>query len=173
VPPAHWRGIGLFSRHGDAEINAFAVEGHGRRTIRGSGDHGAQFVRKGALSATRQMLNALKDGWGLALTADVPKVARVAGKGIIALARISGRPIVPIAISSTRRIVANSWDRAHILIPFGHLYVVFGDPIRVDRNADDTAIESARASVENQLNQISAMAEAMVESATRNAVHAG
>jgi hypothetical protein len=163
----------LFSRHRDAEINAFAVERHGRRTIRGSGDHGGEFLRKGAIGATRQMLNALKAGWGLALTADVPKVGRVAGKGIVALARLSGRPIVPIAITSTRRVVANSWDRAHILFPFGHVYAVFGDLIRVERDADAATVESARALVERQLNEISARAEALAAPAARKAADAG
>jgi lysophospholipid acyltransferase (LPLAT)-like uncharacterized protein len=173
VPPAHWRGVGLFSRHGDAEINATAVRMHGRPTIRGSGDRSGQFVRKGAIRATRQMLTALKDGWGLALTADVPKVARVASKGLIGLARLSGRPIVPIAIASTRRVVANSWDRAHILLPFGHVYAVFGELIRVEQSADDATVESARALVERQLNEISARAEALAAPSAGKAADAG
>jgi lysophospholipid acyltransferase (LPLAT)-like uncharacterized protein len=169
----HWRGVGLFSRHGDAEINAFAVEAHGYRTIRGSGDHGTEFLRKGALSATLQMIDALKDGCTLALTADVPKVARVASRGIITLARHSGRPILPVAVSSTRRIVANSWDRANLLLPFGHVFIVFGDLIRVGRRADVATIEHARALVERQLNDISSKVEALVVPAAQKAADAG
>jgi hypothetical protein len=173
VVKPHWRGVGLFSRHGDAEINAFAVEAHGYRTIRGSGDHGREFLRKGALSATLQMIDALNDGCTLALTADVPKVARVASKGIVTLARHSGRPILPVSVLSTRRIVANSWDRANFLLPFGHVFLVFGDYIRVDRHADRATIESARALLERQLNDLSARTEALVGPQPQQAANAG
>ena len=169
----HWRGIGLFSRHLDAEINAYAVEAHGHGTIRGSGDHGTEFLRKGALTAMLQMIEALKQGSMLALTADVPKVARVAGRGIVALARYSGRAILPVAVSSTRRIVANSWDRTNLLLPFGHVYIVFGDLIRVDGQADRAAIEACRARVERQLNDVTAKAEALVTPAPQKAADAG
>ena len=49
------------------------------------------------------MLGALEEGYNVALTADVPKVARVAGLGIVKLASASGRPIYPIAIATRRR----------------------------------------------------------------------
>ena len=41
------RGKVLISRHRDAEINAIAAERLGIKTIRGSGDNGAEFIRKG------------------------------------------------------------------------------------------------------------------------------
>ena len=81
----------LISRHRDGEMNAVAAEWLGVETIRGSGDHGNGFHRKGGVSAYRQMLDALGDGYNVALTADVPKVSRVAGPGIVRLARDSGR----------------------------------------------------------------------------------
>ena len=40
----------------------------------------------------------LESGSSVALTADVPKRARVAGMGIVTLAKLSGRPIVPTAV---------------------------------------------------------------------------
>ena len=46
------------------------------------------------------MLDALEDGYNVALTADVPKVSRVAGLGIVKLAQHSGRPIYPVAIAT-------------------------------------------------------------------------
>jgi lysophospholipid acyltransferase (LPLAT)-like uncharacterized protein len=109
----------------------------------------------------------------IALTADVPKVARVASEGIVTLARHSGRPILPVAVTSTRRIVANSWDRANFLLPFGHVYIVFGDFIRVARRADAATIEAARALLERQLNDASADVEALVGLAPPKAADAG
>jgi lysophospholipid acyltransferase (LPLAT)-like uncharacterized protein len=73
----------------------------------------------------------------MVLTADIPKRARVAGPGIIALARASGRPIHPIAVVTSRRIDFKSWDRASIGLPFGRGAIVVGEAIRVDRHADE------------------------------------
>jgi len=83
----------LISRHRDGEINAIAAEHLGIGAIRGSGDHGAEFARKGGVGAFRQMLAALAEGCSVTLTADVPKVSRVTGPGIVRLAALSGRPI--------------------------------------------------------------------------------
>ena len=47
------------------------------------------------------MLTALKDNWSMALTADIPKVSRVAGVGIVKLAQVSGRPIYPVAVATS------------------------------------------------------------------------
>ena len=88
----------LISRHRDGEFNAIAAERLGIGTIRGSGDHGGAFHRKGGVGAFREMLQALEDKWNVATTADVPKRARVVGLGIIMLARESGRPIMPFAM---------------------------------------------------------------------------
>ena len=94
----------LISRHRDGEINAIVAERLGVGTIRGSGAHDGDFTRKGGVSAFKEMLDALEEGYSLALTADVPKVARVAGRGIVKLARMSGRPILPVAVATSRRI---------------------------------------------------------------------
>ncbi len=101
----------LISHHRDAEINAIAAERLGIETIRGSGDIGGEFMRKGGLGAFRQMLDTLEAGDSVALTADVPKIARRAGRGIVMLARQSGRPIFPIALATSRRYVLRNWDK--------------------------------------------------------------
>ena len=75
----------LISRHRDGEINALAAERLGIGTIRGSGAHNGEFHRKGGVAAFTEMLEALEEGYNVALTADVPKVARVAGLGIVKL----------------------------------------------------------------------------------------
>ena len=51
----------LISRHRDGEFNAIAAERLGIGTIRGSGDHGGAFHRKGGVGAFREMLQALED----------------------------------------------------------------------------------------------------------------
>jgi hypothetical protein len=141
----------LISRHRDGEINAIAAERLGVGAIRGSGAHGRDVTRKGGIEAFNQMLAALKEGDSLALTADVPKIARVAGRGIVLLARASGRPILPVAIANSRRIELNNWDRSTIGLPFGRAAAVAGDIIRVPDTED---IERYRKAVEEGLNAV-------------------
>jgi lysophospholipid acyltransferase (LPLAT)-like uncharacterized protein len=153
----------LISRHADAEINAVAVQHLGLGTIRGSGDVGREFHRKGGVRAFREMLTALEEGYTVALTADVPKVARVAGLGIVKLARASGRAIYPVAAASSNRIELANWDRSAVNLPFGRLTIVVGDPIRVAADADDATLESCRQQVEQILNRTTERAYAIVD----------
>jgi lysophospholipid acyltransferase (LPLAT)-like uncharacterized protein len=153
----------LISRHRDGEMNAVAAEWLGVETIRGSGNHGREFHHKGGVSAYFQMLQALSDGYNVALTADVPKVSRVAGPGIIRLARDSGRAIYPVAIASSRRKVLDNWDRTAINLPFSLIAGVVGDPIRVQADATDAELEAARVALEASLNAATERAYAVVD----------
>ena len=152
----------LISRHRDGEINAIAVERLGVPAIRGSGDHERRFDRKGGVGAFKGMLDALAEGYNMALTADIPKVSRVAGAGIVTLARFSGRPIYPVAAATSRRIELSNWDRTEVNLPFGRFAIVVGAPIRVLSDADETAQEIARQAVEAGLNAATARAHELV-----------
>jgi lysophospholipid acyltransferase (LPLAT)-like uncharacterized protein len=153
----------LISRHRDGEVNARAAERLGIGTIRGSGAHNGEFQHKGGAGAFTEMLNALKEGYNIALTADVPKVARVAGPGIVKLAQHSGRPIYAIAIASSRRIEFNNWDRTAFNLPFSRIAVVATEAIYVPSDADDAELESARRTLENNLNRATARAYDIVD----------
>ena len=153
----------LISRHRDGEINAIAAERLHVGTVRGSGDHGNEFHRKGGVSAFMKMLRVLRDERvNMAVTADVPKVARVAGLGIIKLARESGRPIVPVAIATSRFKRLANWDRSVVHLPFGRGVIAMGDLIRVPRDADDGAMEACRVLLEEKLNETTRRAYAHV-----------
>jgi lysophospholipid acyltransferase (LPLAT)-like uncharacterized protein len=153
----------LISRHRDGTINAIAAERLGIEIIRGSGTHSADFHKKGGVSAFKAMLEALGQGYNMVLTADVPKVSRVAGKGVVRLARASGRPIYPVAVATSRRIELGNWDRSAINLPFGRLAIVVGDPIRLSADADDAAIEAARHAVQTALDAATERAYALVD----------
>jgi lysophospholipid acyltransferase (LPLAT)-like uncharacterized protein len=154
----------LISRHRDGEVNAVAAERLGVGTVRGSGTHGGRHDRKGGATAFRAMLAALEDGYNMALTADVPKVGRVCGLGIIKLARASGRPIYPIAVATSHRLELSNWDRSALNLPFGRGAIVAGDPIRVPGDADGATLERCRSSVESGLNRATARAYEIVDS---------
>jgi lysophospholipid acyltransferase (LPLAT)-like uncharacterized protein len=144
----------LISRHRDGEINARAAERLNIGTIRGSGAHHGGFHHKGGAVAFTEMLEALKDGYNIAMTADIPKIARVAGLGVVKLAQLSGRPIYPLAMASSRRIELDNWDRTAVNLPFGRIGVVAGEAIFVPGDADREVLEALRRRVENELNRI-------------------
>lgn len=142
----------LISRHRDGEINAIAAEAMGIGTIRGSGDHHGRYLEKGGVGAFRAMLDELEAGTHIALTADVPKISRKAGLGIVKLAARSGRPIVPAAIATRRRITFDNWDRSKLNLPFSRGAMVAGTWVRVPPDADEATLERCRQAVEDSLN---------------------
>jgi len=152
----------LISRHRDGEYNALAAERLGIGTIRGSGDHGSSFQRKGGVGAFKEMVRALADNYNVALTADVPKRARVAGLGVIMLARETGRPIMPFAMATSRFIRLKNWDRTTINLPFGRGAVVGIEEINVPRDADAATMERLRLRLEAYLNEATRRAYAKV-----------
>ena len=153
----------LISHHRDGAVNAVAAEWLGIGVIRGSGTHGQDFDRKGGTSAFRELLTALEEGYNVALTADVPKVARVCGPGIVKLASMSGRPIYTLAIATNPRRTLNNWDRSVVHFPFCRGARVAGGPIRVPPDADAATLEAARQAVEASLNAVTARAYEIVD----------
>jgi len=152
----------LISRHEDAGAQASAARRLGITPIRGSGGPVDRQYYKGGAPALRALLRQLESGSSVALTADVPKRARVAGTGIVTLARLSGRPIVPTAVVMSRRVQFNTWDRATLGLPFGRAVVVVGDFIHVPPDADDAALEGARLAVQEGLDEAHRRGYAMV-----------
>lgn len=161
----------LISRHGDGAINAAILRRVGVEPIRGSGGRGPEKTRlHGGAAALREMARRLARGRTIVMTADVPKVARRAGPGIVALARMTGRPIYPIAVVTSRRLDFRSWDRASLGLPFGRGAMVLGDPVGVARDADEAALEAARLAVERGLDRVHARAYALVGSRDPGAI---
>lgn len=157
----------LISRHRDGEVNAIAAEKLGIGTIRGSGAHNGEFHRKGGVSAFTEMLDALKDGYNVAMTADVPKISRIAGMGVIKLAQHSQRPIYGVAIASSWRKELNNWDRTAINLPFSRIALVASEAITVDANADAAMLEAKRLEVQNELNRLTRRAYEIADKGSR------
>lgn len=159
----NYRAKVLISRHRDGQVNAIAAERLGVGTVRGSGDTEGRFDRKGGVGAFIGLLATLREGVNVALTADVPKVARRAGRGIILLARESERPIYPIAVATSRRYVLRNWDRSAFNLPFSRGVIAAGAPIRVPADADDALVERYRQRLEEEMNAVTARAYAIVD----------
>ena len=112
--------------------------------------------------------SALAQGYNVALTADVPKISRVAGLGIVMLARESGRPIFPVAIATSLRIELDNWDRSAINLPFGRGALVGGERIRVPADAGEATLESYRLEVEAALNAATARAYTLADQSEKD-----
>ena len=153
----------LISRHHDGDINALAAERLNVGTIRGSGDHGGRFDRKGGVGAFKSMLDALDHGYNVAVTADIPKVSRVCGNGVIKLAAFSGRPMYLVAMATSRRIELDNWDRSAINLPFGRIVIAWDGPMMVPKNADNATVEYYRSAVQERLNSLTTRAYALAD----------
>lgn len=141
----------MVARHGDAELVGAAMERFGVELIRGAGAGGRRKDR-GGVHALRQAVRALKDGYSIVMTADVPPgPARRAGAGIVTIARLSGRPIVPCAAASSRFRSLDTWSRMTINLPGSKIAYVAGDPIWVPADAGETELEFARQQLERSL----------------------
>ena len=146
----------LISAHRDGQLIAKTVSHFGISTIAGSSTRGGS-------DALRGLVKALKAGESVGITPDGPRGPRMrAGDGALALARLSDVVIVPAAVSVSRRIVLKTWDRLIVALPFGRGAMVWGEPLAVPRDADETLLASLQARLETELNRVSAVADEMV-----------
>ncbi|ARJ64884.1 hypothetical protein WV31_03935 [Magnetospirillum sp. ME-1] len=144
----------LISQHRDGQLIARTVSHFGIDTVQGS-------TTRGGSAALRAMLKFLKSGECVGITPDGPKGPRMrASDGIVAVAKLSGVPILPATFATSRRKLLRSWDRFALALPFSRGVFVWGAPILVPKDADETAMESARRAVEDSLNAITRDADA-------------
>jgi lysophospholipid acyltransferase (LPLAT)-like uncharacterized protein len=147
--------VPMVARNAAASVIADAAGTVGVRTIRASGSqHAGSQLKKGGATGFRQALRELAAGNSVLMTADVPKVAQVSGKGVIQLARLSGRPIIPIAYVSRYGLRFNNWDRMVVDLPVSPATLRHGAPIRVPIDADDEAVEKLRRFLTEELDRI-------------------
>ena len=150
----------LISPSSDGDIIARVAEKWGASVIRGAGTFKrGKIAEKGGASAFRAMLDVLERGENMLLTADVPKKARVVGKGIITLAQKSGRPIIPLGLASSRFIrFEKSWDKAALNLPFSRLCFALGEPLWVPQGLDAATMEERRESLKLALDETTKLA---------------
>jgi lysophospholipid acyltransferase (LPLAT)-like uncharacterized protein len=144
------------SQHRDGEIATRALARWGIRAVRGS-------ATRGGVAGFRQLLDAFRDGYDLAIVPDGPRGPRhVAKAGIIHLARATGAPIFPVTYAAASKRQLRSWDRMIIPLPFSRVLFRAGEPLEVARDADDEELDAKRLALEAQLNHITEVAEAEV-----------
>lgn len=148
----------LISQHRDGELIARAMDPFGIGTVRGSGTKKGR--GKGGSAALRSMVKGLKDNGYVGFTPDGPRGPRmrVASAGVIAAARLAKAPILPFAYAVARRKVMSSWDRFILPWPFNRGVFLWGAPLDVYSDPDET-VEAAMLRLEAALNDLCAEAD--------------
>ncbi len=159
--------VTLFSKSADAEINAKLAELMGFETVRGSG--GREPTRsheKGGVKALLSLKRALDAEKSVVMIADISKsTPRQSGLGIVTLAKISGRPIIAVAYASSRRhVIAKSWDKTTLNLPFGRASIIASEPILIPKDVDDVKLETYRAELDARLKLVTDKAYKLVDS---------
>jgi len=129
----------LVAHHGDGRMVGQAMAYMGVPLVFGSGTTEQTDTNKGGARAALKLLKVLKGGKSITLTADVPKIARQVGPGIIMIARKSGVPIIPVAMATSHRRILKTWDRMQWNLPFSRMVFVAGDPITIPKDNTDPA----------------------------------
>lgn len=148
----------LISKHQDGELIARTVSWFGFNSVRGSSGRDGD----GAI-ALRQVVNELKKGTYIVFTPDGPHGPHMrASDGVVTAARLSGAAVVPFATSSKRRKLLNSWDRFLIPLPFTRGAIVWGEPIKISRNASKSEVEDAKQNIERSISNVTERADLLL-----------
>jgi lysophospholipid acyltransferase (LPLAT)-like uncharacterized protein len=119
----------LVSRSRDGELIARVLRRLGIRTSRGSSS-------RGGAAGLRDLLREARAGSDIAVTPDGPRgPLREVQPGIVLAAAATGLPLVPVAIAASRARQLRSWDRMPVPLPGSRVHVVYGEPLRVPREA--------------------------------------
>jgi lysophospholipid acyltransferase (LPLAT)-like uncharacterized protein len=151
------RGIVVItSENFDGEWIAGIIEKFGYGTARGS-------TSRGAVKALVQLKRDMAAGKPAAFTLDGPRgPAKVAQPGAVWLAKATGNPVVPFHIEADRYWSAKSWDRTQIPKPYATTAIAIGEPLEIAADADETAIETGRRTLEERLVALEKRAAAML-----------
>ncbi len=145
TPYFQGRGIvAMASENFDGEWIARLLGKFGYGAARGS-------TSRGGPAALRQLVRDVK-AHGVAFTVDGPRgPAEVAQPGAVWLAKVTGQPLLPCHSEAGSSWTLNSWDRTQIPRPFTTVALVIAEPIYVARDADEDALNKARARLEASL----------------------
>lgn len=138
----------IISNSNDGDLQASVFTRLGYKIIRGSSARGGE-------RALVEAIRALRRDESLAMTPDGPRgPSGVLQPGVVFMAKKSGAVLVPVGISATPRMLAKSWDKYMVPCPFGRAELIFGEPIKVDADASDEAVEAVRRLLESEIHRL-------------------
>lgn len=148
----------LISRSIDGEIIARTVQKWGFKVVRGSKG------KKGAIEATMQLIDRLKNNGCVAMMVDGPSGPAFNVKdGVIKIAKMSGAPIVPTYWYSEDPsfLKLPSWDSFRYPLFYTRLLNLYGEPIYVNPDNTDEQDEEARLQLQKALEDLAIKAPAV------------
>lgn len=146
------RGIVVMtSRHRDGDYIAGVIRRLGYHAARGSSS-------RGSVGATREALEALRNGRDIGFAIDGPRGPRhVVKRGPIYIAWKSGHPVLPFNVSAERKWTLKSWDHFEIPVPFSRARVEIGEPVYVNAGIPKERLEEYDRRVQKSLDELSAV----------------
>jgi lysophospholipid acyltransferase (LPLAT)-like uncharacterized protein len=144
----------IISHSSDGEMQSRIFSRLGYKVIRGS-------TGRGGVRAAVEAIRALEEGGTMAMTPDGPRgPSGVVQGGVMLMARKSGAGLIPVGISAKPRMMAKSWDRYIVPVPFGKCLMIFGEPLFVPPKATDEQVEQVRLQLEAEIHRLEKVAEA-------------
>ncbi len=139
--------IAMVSSSPEGDYIAGAMKLFGQDAARGSSTRGG----KNALQKMTDMLNLgheKEEAHHGLITVDGPKgPAHEVKMGVVKLAKDTGLPIVPMNWYARPSITLPNWDQTMLPFPFSKLAIAYGEPVLVDKNANEEDMEILRQSV--------------------------
>ena len=150
----------LISRSRDGAIVAHTSHFLGLKTIRGSAKKAKSKLIKGGTKAGLEVVDAIEAGGCIVITPDGPRGPRQRlGDGPVRLAKLTGAVIAPCTFAIKNRKQFDSWDKFVLPLPFSKGRIIWGTPVRVPKDANDSQIESIITSIELEMNRYLAEAD--------------
>lgn len=156
-----WRNRGivvLTSENKDGEYIAQVIHHFGYGSSRGS-------TSKGAVKGTIGLIRTLKSGVHVAFAVDGPRGPRYqVQQGVTWLASYSQHPILPFHFEAKRAKKFSSWDQFQVPLPFTKVHVEIAEPMFLEKDLPEEALEQKRVELETTLNVLRERAEAWANS---------
>ena len=165
--PEHDKIHVLISKSKDGNIIAYACEGLGFKTIRGSSG------KRGAIESTLKMVNILESGENVAIMVDGPNGPLHSIKnGVVRIAKMSGVPIVPVGWYSPQWnfFKLPSWDKMTAPLHNVNLVNLYGEPIYVPKDLPQDKEVEIRKKLKEELEEIGRKLPSVYEEAKKKKV---
>jgi len=112
------------------------------------------------IGAVKGMLKVLKKEQNICITPDGPRGPfQTAADGVVHVPAKAKVPVIPVAFSTRGAKKLGSWDKFMIPFPCSKLIYVVGAPVHISDVSNESAIEAARLSVEDALNDVTNRAD--------------
>ena len=138
----------MSSRHRDSRMLAEVLRRFGIEQAWGS-------TTTGAVPAIRDVLRRVRTGCDVGITPDGPRGPRRRAKpGMVAIARMTGLPVIPVTFSALPARRLGSWDHTLVPYPFSRGIFVYGEPVIVPRDLDESGQERMRMAIEAEIDRL-------------------